>query len=434
MAEETTQLIIGDAAADAVGQPRKRRFFAKRKKHEKKLTTCENCGAALAGEYCSACGQHAIDYHRSIWRVAVDALDSFFNWDTKFLKTTGVLLTRPGKLTNDFNAGRRVRYVHPLRLYLLASIAFFLIAKLVNFTGFKDNRDLNLTAEDRVEIDAAVAKLTGPDSPLTPEQRARVEAARARWVEPDTFGTPQERALFQKGMLRLTRVADKKELKTKDVVRLETALGLTEGVDRKPQDPLGDNAPTPDGSAAPPSSLSPTPAAKNLGPIIQFDADDEKKPKDPFEAWLETRIKDKIGEDGTKAELFLDTLRSNVPTMMLACVPLFAFVLKVLYIRQRRYYVEHLVYALHIHTFVYVAVVVITLIGMAAQRSEPAFQPVLVFILSMVATVQVFLSIRRVYQQGWFITTSKFLLGGFVYLFVLACGVAVTAFVTLVMP
>ena len=88
--------------------------------------------------------------------------------------------------------------------------------------------------------------------------------------------------------------------------------------------------------------------------------------KEPFERWLETRIKDKIGEDGTKSKLFLETLRSNIPTMMLFCVPLFAFVLKLLYFRQRRFYVEHLVYALHIHTFAYVGVVVIVLLAMAA--------------------------------------------------------------------
>lgn len=156
MADESTQFIIGDAAVDALGQPRKRRFFTKRRKPEDKLTACENCGTTLAGEYCSACGQHAIDYRRSVWRVAVDALDSFLNWDTKFLKSVGVLLTRPGKLTNDFNAGRRVRHVHPLRLYLLASIAFFLLAKLVNFTGFTDTRDLQLSAQDRAEVDAAL--------------------------------------------------------------------------------------------------------------------------------------------------------------------------------------------------------------------------------------------------------------------------------------
>ena len=120
--------------------------------------------------------------------------------------------------------------------------------------------------------------------------------------------------------------------------------------------------------------------------------------------------------------------------MMLFCVPLFAFVLKLLYIRQRRYYVEHLVYALHIHTFAYVAVVVITLIGLAVQRVLPSVQPLLVFILSCVVVAQVFLSIRRVYRQGWFMTTFKFLLGGAIYFAVMVLAVAATAFITLLLP
>ena len=35
------------------------------------------------------------------------------------------LLVRPWHLTNEFVRGRRVRYLHPIRLYLLASFAFF---------------------------------------------------------------------------------------------------------------------------------------------------------------------------------------------------------------------------------------------------------------------------------------------------------------------
>jgi len=432
MADETTPLILGDAAADALGERRKRRFFRRRPKQKHRLTNCENCGTALTGEYCSACGQHAIDYRRSMGRVFVDALDSFLNWDTKFLKTVGVLLVRPGKLTNDFNAGRRVRYVHPLRLYLLASIAFFLIAKLVNFTGFKDNRPMDLTAEDRADVDVALARLTGPDFPLTPEQRARIDAARARWISPDPATPEDKRAKFEKAMLRLNDLAEKKELKPKDLEKLDVTLGRIDAVDAKPEDAAPGNAASPN---APPAIPSPpaVPESTNV-PIIQFDASDDNKPKEPFEAWLETRVKDKIGEGGTKAELFLDTLRKHVPTMMLCCVPLFAFVLKVLYIRQRRYYVEHLVYALHIHTFAYVAVVVITLIGMAAQRGLPSFQPLLVFILLSVAVGQVFLSIRRVYRQGWFMTAFKFLLGGAIYFTVIICALATTAFITLLLP
>jgi hypothetical protein len=109
-------------------------------------------------------------------------------------------------------------------------------------------------------------------------------------------------------------------------------------------------------------------------------------------------------------------------------------VLKLLYIRQRRYYVEHLVYALHIHTFAYLAVVVITLIGMGVQRVLPAVQVLVVVALSLVAVAQVFLSVRRVYRQGWFMSVFKFLLGGFVYFIVLMIGIGITALITLMMP
>ena len=430
MPDETTQYILGDAAVDAVGTQRKRRFFGRRRKPAEPLTHCENCGTVLTGEYCSACGQHAIDYRRSLWRVTVDALDSFLNWDTKFLKSVGVLLTRPGKLTNDFNAGRRVRYVHPLRLYLLASIAFFLIAKLVNFgEGMK----IELTAEDRAEIQEAIGKLTAADSPVPPEQRERVEAARALWAGDAAGLDEKQRAKLERAMQRLQRFADREQFKPQDAEKLEEALKRIERATKKAPPPASaEGAPVPPGV---PGVVVPPPAVPKTetGSRLRFGSDNHTA-ESPFEKWLETRIKDKIGEDGTKAQLFLDTLRSNIPTMMLVCVPLFAFILKLLYIRQRRYYVEHLVYALHIHTFAYVAVVVISLLSMGAGRVLPGSEGVLVFVTSVAAVVQVFLSIRRVYRQGWLMTTFKFVLGAWIYLFVLATGVATTAFITLAMP
>jgi hypothetical protein len=48
--------------------------------------------------------------------------------------------------------------------------------------------------------------------------------------------------------------------------------------------------------------------------------------------------------------------------------------------------------------------------------------------------VQIFLSIRRVYRQGWFISIFKFFFGGFVYLIVLTLAVVATFFVTLILP
>src|SRR6476659_3350554 len=162
MSDETEQFILGDAAVDATAQGRRgHRRRARKRKDERALTHCENCGTPLTGEFCSACGQHAVDYRRSLWRVLIDAADSFLNWDTKFLASIWILLTKPWRLTNDFNAGRRARYVHPLRLYLIASIVFFLLARAINWDT---EGPIQLTAQDRTELVASLSKMLQPDS------------------------------------------------------------------------------------------------------------------------------------------------------------------------------------------------------------------------------------------------------------------------------
>src|SRR5215468_12520658 len=130
MPDELEKFVLGDTAISALeqAQPRQRRFFGRRKKHREPLTHCENCGAELEGHWCAKCGQPAIDYRRSFRHVLADLLNEFLNWDSKVFATIGFLLTRPWILTNQFLAGHRERYVHPLRLYLLASILFFFAA------------------------------------------------------------------------------------------------------------------------------------------------------------------------------------------------------------------------------------------------------------------------------------------------------------------
>ena len=185
------------------------------------LTHCENCGAPLAGEFCSQCGQHAIDYRRSLFRVLIDAADSFLNWDTKFLQSLGLLLTRPWKLTNDFNAGRRARYVHPLRLYLIASIAFFLLARTINL---ESKGPIELTAQDRTELAASLGKLTGPDSVLSPEQREKVDAARAKLSQGAGALTEAERDEIKEAFGTFLKSSLKKGFKPEERAKLKAAI------------------------------------------------------------------------------------------------------------------------------------------------------------------------------------------------------------------
>ena len=133
--------------------------------------------------------------------------------------------------------------------------------------------------------------------------------------------------------------------------------------------------------------------------------------------------------------LFIATLFNNLAYMMLCCIPLFALVLKSLYIRRHIFYIDHLIYALHIHTFAYTGIMLIVLATMGLTRVAPG--PVAGWIIALLwigFVVQIFLSIRRVYRQGWFISTFKFFFGGFVYLIVILAALAATFFVTLIMP
>src|SRR6185503_5495225 len=150
-------------------------------------------------------------------------------------------------------------------------------------------------------------------------------------------------------------------------------------------------------------------------PLVQFDDSNNG----PFGNWLEKRVKEKVGEDGTKVQLFGDALRSNISTMMLFCIPLFAFVLKILYLRQRRFYIEHLVYALHIHAIFYMAVLVTAVGAMAVKQVAPTLEKSSIWLCVLAIVAQVFVSIRQVYRQSWLRTTFKFLFGGLVYFFVL---------------
>jgi len=167
-------------------------------------------------------------------------------------------------------------------------------------------------------------------------------------------------------------------------------------------------------------------------PFVVFDQDQSTT---PFEHWLEARAKEKMGEHGTKMGLFIATLFSNLPYMMLCCIPLFAFVLKVLYVRRRIFYIDHLIYALHIHSFAYAGMMLIVLATIGLNRFVPG--PIAgwtIAILWIAFVMQIFLSIRRVYRQGWFFSIFKFFFGGFVYLIVLLFALAATFFATLALP
>jgi hypothetical protein len=155
-----------------------------------------NCGAPLAGPFCAQCGQRDIPPYPSVRELVVDAFWELSGWDGRFASTVRELVRRPGMLTREFLEGRRARYLSPLRLYLLASLSYFIIAasapdirtasgKSPLFIGLKPSPSgTRASAPERVATAAERAMRTrdenpdpdlGPEGkPLTAEERAAV--------------------------------------------------------------------------------------------------------------------------------------------------------------------------------------------------------------------------------------------------------------------
>ncbi len=90
--------------------------------------SCLNCGERLTGPFCSQCGQRDVPPYPSVRELVVDAFWELSGWDGRFASTVRELVRRPGMLTREFLEGRRARYLSPLRLYLMASLLYFVIA------------------------------------------------------------------------------------------------------------------------------------------------------------------------------------------------------------------------------------------------------------------------------------------------------------------
>src|SRR5512141_320779 len=90
---------------------------------------CGSCGEPLHGSFCSRCGEHAVhEGDLALSHLTHEFLHEFTHLDGKIWRTLKALLFQPGKLTAEYWAGRRGKWVRPLRLYLVISAVILVLA------------------------------------------------------------------------------------------------------------------------------------------------------------------------------------------------------------------------------------------------------------------------------------------------------------------
>ena len=345
---------------------------------------CLNCGTVLQGPFCHYCGQPDRNFMRFFPVLLRELLEDFLDFDSRFMRTMKPLLFKPGKLTRDYLDGRRYRYTPPLRLYIFSSIACFFLAAI----AAGDTIEISTDGED-VVTGLHIGGIEDPEfqealERMDPEKRQRVEEA-------------------------LQQVAEAKEDADEEGAEEED-----EGI------MIGDK-----------------PWDRETNPfIIEWMPD-----------WVNDWVNDEIEQSPQKGkeieenpDLIKDKVFDVLPATMFILLPIVALLFKFWYLFAKKYYIEHLIFALHNHSFAFVMIVLIILLSTLANWVEPdgegrfaAFTTWVYTAIGIWIPVYFLVSLKRVYQQGWGMTIAKYCLIGISYLMLLGFVTVFTALLSFVL-
>jgi uncharacterized protein DUF3667 len=389
-------------------------------------TVCANCGAPLYGEYCYHCGQPVKGLIRHLSGVLGDVFDTLLNIDSRVLRTLPALYSKPGYLSREYFAGRRVRYVTPFRLmFFLCLIAFFVMQVSfdnINFAPMVQTSsgafaDAHTVAEVKAQEQRMLGKIDANEAnPAVPQvARAGLEVARtgvrrsaaARLKELEREGRGQPRAFDA------SPAASKTPSGPASVSR-----GNEAHRDRNRSNDVYIND----------SVWDPAHHPVHLGWLPGF-----------ANSWLaaaELRMHDNVlalknGTPEQRRELgqrMFAGVFSLLPQTMFVLLPLFAVILKVFYIFKRRLYMEHLIVALHSHAFIFLSLLVLFALAALKGLSSSAWVDVPMDLLAAAAWIWLFVYLylmqKRVYMQGWILTSLKFCCVGICYTVLLSVAVS----------
>ncbi|MGQ0559446.1 MAG: DUF3667 domain-containing protein [Sphingosinicella sp.] len=143
--------------------------------------TCLNCGTALAGPWCHACGQKG-EVHRTIAGFWHDFLHGFLHFEGKIWRTLPLLAWRPGELTRRYIHGERALFVSPIALFLFSVFLMFAIFSLVGgpFAGSDPRRAAEMRGDLAAELDSARTRVARLERESASDPAVARELAEAR--------------------------------------------------------------------------------------------------------------------------------------------------------------------------------------------------------------------------------------------------------------
>jgi hypothetical protein len=351
---------------------------------------CLNCGEVLRGQHCSHCGQRAKVRVLSLGTLVRDLLGDITNFDSRIWRTLKPLAFSPGTLTVEYLRGRRTHFSPPFRMYLILSVAFFL---LTTIGGNNPGDDFNFEVGD----DGGGASMKVGPGEQVPATAPKLD--------------PQRQRIVDEIVKRIPDRADRAKARAE----LEKDFG----------------AMTPE----------------QIAPVQRF-VDDPCSPENlkigfgPEGKKTEDRAREACRKIVADGKGFGRAVYENIPKMMFIFLPLIAAVMFVLYLGSGRYYVEHLLFFVHFHAFFFLCGITILVLERSSSMlvdnvvgsGLKTVENILTAVLMFYVPYYLYRAMRRVYGQGRVVTLVKYsllLIGYLVFMTLTVLGLLAYTALTL---
>lgn len=129
-------------------------------------------------------------------------------------------------------------------------------------------------------------------------------------------------------------------------------------------------------------------------------------------------------------EVFVEELRHNIPKMMFLLLPIFALILKITFWRNKKFYVEHLIYSFHFHCFLFLFLGVFILVQFILHPLSKSIMEWLTLPATLYVIWYIYHSLRVVYQRSIFRTITKMIGMWIMYFASLSFCVMLVVFIT----
>ena len=347
------------------------------KKHYRTENDCLNCGTILEGKFCHNCGQENLQMKESFGHMMNHAISDYFHFDDQFFHTMRPLFLKPGFLTNEYLAGKRARYLHPVKMYIFISLVYFVLLFQSGMHVIDVNQNVKVNPKAaQLAIDSISKNPDLPDylkKPIIAKIKQQANAAKTN-----------------NGIVKLNVNDDKQDANMLSPTTSDTTYNAYLAAQQK------------------------LPVSKRDGVLLKL----YNKKAFTYKAEYGNRTK----------EVLLEQFEHNIPKMMFLLLPICALILMLAFADKRKYYVEYMIYTFHLHCFIFLFLsITIILKWLIPNETVSGW----IDFLSTIAIIwYVYKSLRIVYRRSSFRTITKMIGASLMYLVSFTVCVTLVFFIT----